>query len=952
MSGAGTSGDGPNDAGARTRGRAFAFLFTDIEGSTRLWEAHPDAMRSALALHDALLRRVVAEHGGTVFKALGDGVCAAFASTRAEADAVEAAVAAQRALAATSWPAPVQLRARMAVHVGEAERRDDDYFGPALNRVARLLQAGHGGQTLASQAVLAGMAGGLALPLGAKPLGSHRLRDLAEPETIFEITHPELASKFPPLRTLETHPHNLPVQLTQFIGREREVADILRRLETERLVTVAGPGGCGKTRVCLQAAADALPRFPGGAWLVELAAVTDGALVPAVVATALGVREEAGCAIAESLARAIRSRRLLLLLDNCEHLLPEVCAVAALLLARCPELRILATSREALGLAGEATVRIPSLALPPAEPTDLAALHGVESVQLFLDRVRLVRHDFLLTAANAGAVASVCRRLDGIPLAIELAAARVRSLAVEEVDRRLDDRFRLLTGGSRIALPRHRTLRALIDWSYDLLSLPERAVLQRASVFTGGWTLESADGVCADANDAPGAAAPPPHAANVPAAGIRVEAADVLDLLTALVDRSLVIATESEGRTRYRMLETVRQYARDRLFEAGEAGAVWRRFARCFCTLAEQLWTGLFGAEQARSSAAFTADHDNFRAALDWCRDEDPDACVALTSMLADYWYVTGNLTDGRRRVGDAIRLCESRPDLAHVRLLLAGSALARDQGDLDAAEQFAARGLVLSRELPRRSAEARALHSLALAASDRGEVDRAEPLYRESMAIWSELGDPRGVAMALLGLALAAEQADRFADAEGLAAQCLTHFRELHDAWGIATALNVLGVARCNLGDYAAAAATHDESLALQRGLGNRRGIALSLGNLGQVALRRGDLERAGELLRESLGIFDDLSDRWGIAQMLATLGLLAAQRDGHARALTLLASARDLARAAGIQVPLGEGELDEALARSAAELDRSAGSAASASAARGQPLAIDAAIACAMEA
>jgi predicted ATPase/class 3 adenylate cyclase len=528
------------------------FLFTDIEGSTRLWERHPEAMRTALARHDALLRQAIESRGGHVFKTVGDAFCAVFSSAP---DAARASLDAQRALHAADWDAVGAVRVRMALHTGEADERGGDYFGPALNRVARLLAIGHGGQVLVSSAAEAAIHGALSAEASLRDWGSHRLKDLQEPEHVYQLCAPDLpAEEFPPLRSLQAFANNLPVQATSFIGRERDIAEIQRLLSSARLLTLNGAGGVGKTRLALQAAADLLETYGDGVWLVELAPLADPDLVPQTVAFALGVREEPGRPFTQTLADYLRNKKLLLLLDNCEHLVDACARLADTLLRSCPDLQILATSREALGVPGERTYRLPSLGLPdPARLPPMDVLAQFESVRLFRERAQLHQPAFAVTAANAPALAQVCHRLDGIPLAIELAAARVRSLPVEQIAARLDDRFRLLTGGSRTALPRQQTLRALMDWSYGLLTDGEKTLLRRVSVFSGGWTLEAAETVCA---------------------GDGVDDWEILDLLTRLVDKSLIVYEERDGEARYRLLETVRQYAQERLQESGERSAV------------------------------------------------------------------------------------------------------------------------------------------------------------------------------------------------------------------------------------------------------------------------------------------------------------------------------------------------------------------------------------------
>jgi predicted ATPase len=520
------------------------------------------------------------------------------------------------------------LRVRMALHTGVAEVRDGDYFGPALNRVARLLTAGHGGQVLLSQATYHLVREALPEDASLTDLGAHRLKDLQQPEHLFQLLHPALPADFPPLHSLEAFAHNLPRQLTSFIGREREMGEVKEFLATTRLLTLTGSGGCGKTRLALQVAADLLEAYADGVWLVELAALADPTLVPQTVASALGVREQPVRPLTETLVDYLQPKVLLLILDNCEHLLTASAQLANALLRSCPRLRMLASSRQGLGIAGERTYRVPSLSLPQPRPLPpVERLTDYEAVRLFVERAVFTQPSFAITDQNAPAVAQVCERLDGIPLAIELAAARVKALPVEKLNERLDDMFRLLTGGSRTALPRQQTLRALIDWSYDLLSEPERALLRRLSAFAGGWTLEAAEAV---------------------GVGEGVEEWEVLDLLTSLVEKSLVLYEEREGEGRYRLLETVRQYARDRLLESEEGEAVRTRHLEFF----------LHWAEQGPGLERLETEHDNLRAALAWSgAQRQGDVGLRLGGAMGGFWHVRGYWTEGRERLAGVLAL-------------------------------------------------------------------------------------------------------------------------------------------------------------------------------------------------------------------------------------------------------------------------------------------------------
>ncbi|HEY7104911.1 MAG TPA: adenylate/guanylate cyclase domain-containing protein [Acidimicrobiia bacterium] len=587
------------------------FLFTDLEGSTRLWESHPTAMHGALARHDELLREAVAAHDGAVVKTTGDGVHAAFATAH---DAVEAAIDAQRALAAEDWPETGPLRVRMGVHTGEAQHRDGDYYGTALNRAARVMSIAHGGQLVVSDATERLLSDNAA-SYDVLDLGEHRLRDLAEATRVYQINARGLAAAFPPLRSLDAFPGNLPLQLTTFVGRDEETAAIGKMLDTSRLVTLTGVGGVGKTRLALQVAADVLPAFPDGAWLCELAAASDDVLMYQAVADAVGARQREAMTLADSIVEYLRDREVLVVLDNCEHLLADAAWLASEILQRAPGVKVLATSREGLGVMGEQLVALASLRVPPSG-ADAASADASDAVRLFVDRAVARRPDFTLGPSNVSAVTEVCRRLDGMPLAIELAAARVTAMTPVEIAARLDERFRLLTGGRRSRVERHQTLRATVEWSYSLVEPTERLVFDRLGVFVGSFDAAAAEAVVTDDD---------------------VEAWDVLDALASLVEKSMVLAElADDGTTRYRLLETLRAFAREQLDGRDETDR-WRRcHAAYYAEFCERVGAELGGPDELRASRRVSDEIDNLRAALSWGADapDQRDADLALRILI------------------------------------------------------------------------------------------------------------------------------------------------------------------------------------------------------------------------------------------------------------------------------------------------------------------------------
>ena len=584
------------------------FLFTDLEGSTRLWEDEPDLMPKALARHDEILRTLIETNGGSVFSTAGDSFAAAFANA---VDAVRVAVEGQRALASEQWPGARPLRARMGLHTDVAHCRDDNYFGAGLNRCARLMSAAHGGQVVCSEATAALIRDATVGTITLVDLGEHRLRDLSRPLRVFQLNDPDAPGEFPSLRSLDAFPTNLPAQLATFVGRTAELRATTDALQTSRLVTLTGVGGVGKTRVALQTAADLLPRYVDGAWLVELGGVADAFAVEEAIAAALGVQEQPGQSLHESVLAFLAGKRLLMVLDNCEHLLEPVADLVETALARAPKLAVLATSREALGVSGERVLGVPSLSLPAID--DPGGLAITDAVALFLDRARSARSDFVLTGDNGTAIAHLCRRLDGIPLAIELAAARVRSMAPAEIAARLDQRFRLLTGGTRRAANRHQTLRRAIDWSWELLADDDRALFRRLAVCVGGFDLAAAENI---------------------GAGGGIDAFDVDDLLGRLVEKSLIVAEDQGETTRYRMLETIREYVLERLEEAGEVDEARERHALYYADFAEDAGKGLKTAAEQVWLERAEGDLDNLRLAVAWSIDASQSA-VALRIVTA-----------------------------------------------------------------------------------------------------------------------------------------------------------------------------------------------------------------------------------------------------------------------------------------------------------------------------
>ena len=819
------------------------FLFTDIEGSTQLWERHPEAMRAALARHDAILRCAVETHGGAVFKTVGDACYAAFATAPG---ALAATLNAQRTLVAEPWGATGPLRVRMALHTGTTDERDGDYFGPPLNRLARLLATGHGGQVLLSDATQPLVRDSLPTAVSLRDLGTHRLKDLTQPEHIYQVIAPDLPTEFPPLRSLDVHPHNLPVHPTPLIGREREVAAMRALLQRDdvRLVTLTGPGGTGKTRLALQTAADLLDVFADGVFFVNLAPVSDPSRTTATIAQALGVREATGQPLLEILKDYLRDKDLLLMLDNFEQVL-EAAPVVAELLAAAPRLQVMVTSRTVLRLRGEHEFPVSPLAFPdPARLPPLKTLSQYAAVALFIQRAQETRPNFAVTNENALAVAEICHRLDGLPLALELAAARVKILTPQAMLPRLGHRLKLLTGGPRDLPARQQTLRAAIAWSQDLLSPDEQTLFRRLAMFAGGCMLEAAEAVCDVESD------------------LEI---DVLDGVTSLVDKSLLRREDgADGEPRFAMLATIREYAREQLTASGEEEAVARRHAGFFVTLAETADRELPGASRDAWLRRLDAERDNLRAALAWSRAaaDGGETELRLAGALARYWT---------------------------------------SQGYLDEGWDWLAHTLGRSAATARTPARARALFGLGWLARNDSDYAMAHPLLEESAAIWQEVGDDSRRAYALLALAnIQLAQGDPAA-ARAFVAEALALFQRVGDHSDRGWALLTLGQAESAAGDDRAARAAYEASAAELRAVDNTSMLAMVQRLRGYLEQRQGDVGRALMLFAESLTLNQRTSEERAVAACLAALGGLATAQGQHELAVRLLAAAAARLDAAG---------------------------------------------------
>ena len=853
-------------------------LFTDIEGSAALAQAYPAELPRLLDQHHALVRAAIEQHGGVIFRVLGDAFCAAFETAP---EALRAALAAQRALQHAAW-SPAAVRVRMGLHTGSvpAGALSDEADHRAyltLTRAQRVMAAADGEQVLLSDATAVLADHDLPAGIILLDLGEHRLKGLLQPERLWQLAAPELRQVFAPRPSLQAIPHNLPVALTSFIGRERELAEAAERLAATHLLTLTGPGGTGKTRLSLQLATQVLEHYPHGVWLVELAPLADPALLAQTIAAVWGLRDLPGRPLTDLLQDYLRAKTLLLILDNCEHLVEACAQLATELLRGCPRLTILASSREALGIAGETAYRVPSLSLPAAQhPPSLAEAAQYEAVRLFVARAQAVHAAFALTAQNLPAIVQICRRLDGIPLALELAAARVKVLSVAQIAERLDDRFRLLTGGSRTALPRQQTLRALIDWSYDLLPAEECAALRRLSVFAGGWTLPAAEAVLGP---------------------------DALDWLAHLVDKSLVVVDDAlpGGQTRYRLLETIRQYARDKLLTAGEAEATRAQHLAYFLQLTEAAEDRLRGAEMVAALDELEVEQDNLRAALEWALDQDPLAAARLMAVLWSFFGRRASVVEGLRWVQAALGRLTAPPAApaevwpVRARVLMGAAALAFQLGQTAVARPAVEAAIAAAREINATRPLALALGMGATIAGMYGEVPRARAWADESLALCRqhgygyELGMYSGAHMFLAVVAQEGLPPD-------LRAEMVRAARASGNPWALAMALQ--NVARLNVagGDLETAYAGFEETLGLYAQIGDRHFGNASRSEMAHVRRKQGRYAEAAAGYAGTIPVWQELGHLPALARELECLAFIAGATGQAERAARLLGAAEVL--------------------------------------------------------
>jgi predicted ATPase/class 3 adenylate cyclase len=814
------------------------FLFTDIEASTRLLQELGAGYAAARDEQAAIIRGACGECGGVEVSTHGDSFFLVF---RNPLRAVEAAIAAQRALVAHDWSPGPPLRVRMGVHTGEGISGGDDYVGIDVNRAARIADAAHGGQVLISDATRGLVERALPEGVSLRDLGEHRLKDIDHPERLHDLIIEGLPADFPPPRTLDARPNNLPAQLTSFVGRDGEIAEVRRLLGRARLLTLTGAGGTGKTRLALRSAAEVLTEYADGAFFVDLSSLTDPALVPSVVAQALGVPEVAGRPILEALKDHLRDKELLLVVDNFEQVV-EASPMIEELLTESPKLKVLATSRMVLSLRGEQEYAVPPLEPPdPERLPDVLTLGRFEAVQLFTERALAANPMFKLTEANAPAVAEITARLDGLPLAIELAATRTKVLTPEQMLPRLQDRLSMLTSGVRTLPQRQRTLRDAIAWSFDMLDDAERRLFARLSVFAGGWMLESAEAVCD-----PG--------------GLGL---DALEGLASLVDKSLIRRIEpAEGQLRFSMLETIREYGLEQLAAGDDLDPVFRRHAEHFLDLAVEAESHLTAGDQGEWLDRCDLEHANIRAALRWAIENgEVDRAHQTAGALWRFWQQRGHLAEGQRWFEEILRMPSGqRPTAARAKALIGAGGIAWWRQDRRAAGAFYEEALGIERELGDPARIAEALYNLAFVVAG-DDLESAARMLEESLDLFRGMGDERGVAQALTMLVMRDAQAGRWGPVIASLEEVTAIWRRLGDRLHLAFDLIWLAFAYGRFGRREDARSAALEALALFREADNVTGIGIALTDLAFLATWEGRhedairLARASESLRERIG-------------------------------------------------------------------------------------------------
>ncbi|MBL8008004.1 MAG: tetratricopeptide repeat protein [Ignavibacteria bacterium] len=842
------------------------FLFTDIEGSTILSQQYPKTIQSALEIHHSIVKNAIESNNGFIFETVGDAFCSAFQDPE---DAVIAAADAMLSLSAEKWKDAV-IKIRAGIHSGIAEWSGKSYMGYiTLARSARVMSAAYGGQIIMSvntyNLIKDKFDKARKRKITYRDLGERRLKDVIQPLRLFQIAGPGLKEDFPPLKTLDARPNNLPVQLTSFIGRQNEIQNIKNLLASSRQITLIGTGGTGKTRLSLQVGAEVIDEYENGVWITEFAPLTEAGLIPVTIAKALNIKEQQGQNTEITLLNYLREKELILILDNCEHVINTCAEITEKLLKNCPRLKIIATSREALRTEGEVSVKVSSLTHPePAQINSPLELSQYEAVRLFIERALSVSSGFRVTNENAPALAQICFQLDGIPLAIELAAARIKVLSVEKICDKLNDRFRLLTGGRRTALPRQQTLKAMIDWSYDLLTEKEKRLFSRLSVFSGGWTLEVAEEICSDDD---------------------IDIYELMDIHSNLVDKSLISSTEINGTFRFYLLESLKQYAKEKL-DTGDD--VHRKHFRFFKNIADH------GKLKSKSMTVtgwiklMDSEFDNIRAALKWASENEIDNAFDFANDLTEFWNVKGYFKEGLQSCEKLLSSGINAGELQKAKILYSAGMMEANSGNFTAAEDYAVKGLEISRRNGFRFETANCLNLHGISVNlNMDRIEEAKKYFKEAYDIFCECGCKKEKAVALYNMSFVLMNTGESEKGMNNKLEALKIYKELDETHQIATILANLGVIEYRKKNYETARSYTEESLSISYQIGDSFMISVNLINLGCIYTGLKEYDKALGFFEESLSISAENGYKSNYFPTLMYVGVLYADKGDHEKAV-----------------------------------------------------------------
>ena len=862
------------------------FLFTDIDGNSTSAVKDPESYQITLNKLDKLLTDIIESHNGYLFKRNNEAYCTAFSD---QEDALRAAVDIQLELEEKRNIFD-NIKIKSGIHTGEAEYGNGDYTGyVTLSTVHRLMSASNGGQILISGDVYEVLKDKSQDNISYRDFGKRKLKDINQSVQIYQVVHENIPSDFPPVKTTDQRWNNLPLELTSFIGRKKELREIREILSEARLLSIIGFGGTGKTRLAVHLASSLVDEFSYGVCIAELAKRSESSNILQEIMAVLKVTPDVKKDMADVLTDFLREKEVLLILDNCEHLLKESAEVTELLLKKCPSLKIIITSREPLHLTGESIINLSQMELPdPYDKKSPEEILQSESVKLFIDRAKAVKTDFKLTDKDIAAIAQLCIQLDGIPLAIELAAARVKVMPVEKILDRLKDRFNLLTGGNKSLLPRQQTLKALIDWSYDFLPEKEKLLLQKFSVFSGGWTLEASEVICADDD---------------------IDEFEILDLLSNLSDKSLVKTTENEEGHRYYLLETIRKYCDGKLTESGNTNEYRKKHFEYFYKFAENSEKGLSGPGQKEWLQRIATENENLRESIRWSMEYDPEAALQLCVILSKFWELRSYFSEGIGYLLKALENASTADELWKAKAIFRTGFLYIQQGNYDESKKFLDRCLAMFRDLKDKDGEAAALLALSMIALFLTDYDELKKLAEESLKISREINNRAYIARNLQNIALGLLQQGFHDEAREKIEDGISIYREIKDSVQLAKIIGNLGALDYLAGNYQKAKTVFEESLALRRELGDRQGISIALSNLGSVAYMLKEFDEAERYLEESIEILKDIGDRRVYVTPISTLGSILIEKEDFNKAMRMFTEAIKIAEELGDNYTIAKG-------------------------------------------